>query len=309
MSEELKKFTARYKQVEAELGDCSEEAASRTLASIRACSTNANAGFDELAYSLSDAIDAGFSGTISDFAKHSGVNNALKGIREFQAEQVRHVTRITSMKAVAERALPKLKTLQTDIAADLKDRDKKSKSRPGIEKLGDEVDERIKDISSVPKKFGLLKPVHMNPQAEFDSKIKALMQQSAKELKEKKETDNVPHQFEKKNITRTVKSTLSSYQAMVSACDESARAAAKGDKDEALKNLKSAKKEYETVKATAEEIGSAAKKFALDIANSKDRPTIDDAVDKITRMGAAGGRKLKETLDVLKSAKWTPATT
>jgi hypothetical protein len=218
------------------------------------------------------------------------------------------VTRMTSLKAVAERALPKLKTLQTDIAADLKERDKKSKSRAAIEDLGDEVDGRIRELSDILKRYGLLKPVHLNPQKHFDDKIKALMQESAKDLKDKKDSDNVPHQFEKRNITKTLKDTQSAFKSIVSSCDDCEKAAAAGDKDEALKNLKAAKAEYDAVKTTVEDIDRAAKRFASDLANSKDKKTIDDAISQMAKMGAVGEKKLKQALEAMKKAKWTPVT-
>lgn len=307
MSEELKKFRARHAAIENALGGASNDAAGVLRERIAGMASSAATGLDQLADDVLEAIEAGHTGTkLSDFLGHPAVKTTVAGVKKIQIDQLNAVNALEAMRGKASSAIPKLEALAADIDADLAKRKEKSKSKTDIEKLGATVDAQIKDLKNLIK-TKTIKPYWADPGKEFDDGVNKILAKSKDALKAERDNTMLPRQLDTRILKSSTAKVLGLLKSCTAASDTAVEGAGEGNRDKAMGGLKSAKAELDALTEVVDSYDGITRKFAKDIAISKDKATIDKCMDQMAKAQKVAQAKVKAAVTAIKGATWVPA--
>lgn len=307
MSEELKKFTARWKTATKGLdGITSAEAEGMRHRCVNAAAT-CSTGYEQLSDDVLEAINSGIAGaSIEDYAAYPAVRATLVSIKSLMADQLNEATAFTALRTKAAAALPDLETLSADIAKDLSKRKEKSKSKSDIEKLQGEVDELIADLKKIGK-LPALKNRQLDPNLDYKSEVDAILKKSKAELESYRDETMLPQTLETKNLKRNVGEAVGNAKTAIAACDDAIAAAGAGDKAKALGAIKTARDAITEITTMVETYDKALTKYKDAVDASKDKATIEDLAEKITKAHAAADAKMRAAVAAVRGATWTSA--
>jgi len=297
MAEEIKKFEAAYKKCRANTKGCTLDNATKLVKLVKNCQSAAGTGFWQLKDEVSTAQSKGITGKkIEDYAKEKNVLDVLKGIKMYQADQLNNWNQLEDLeiRAIASQAC--LQKLAGDIAKDLKKRDKKSKSKPDIEKLEKQIAADLKEIKAISAKVKLIPPISRNPAKEYTDEIKKIMSAKPAELAKTKYNTMAPRKMDTRILKKYVGQCTKAFKAVKVNAGKALDEAKKGNKKEMTKYLNTCKSELQIVLDIEKEYSDIKKNFQADIDNSKDQKVIESSIANFVKIKVAAEKLIKNTV-------------
>jgi len=223
--------------------------------------------------------------SIEDYAKKKrNIKSVLMTVKKYQATIEESCQQLNQLPKVADinNDTKKLLNLKKDIDDDLKQRDKKCKSRPAIEKLLKQVENDLKVAEEYKRKLNKIPKDYFNADKEYAPAIKAILTAKPQLSADTKDFNKLlSNELEKNNLKKAVKAHDKLANAVFDEVDEAIDAAEENKPRDMEKHIQKGAKALKKLEKQTLPYAKIKKKFKNKIKESDDKKRISRSLGYI----------------------------